>query len=60
MSEFKKEITIKANDQLQAQSLFAALQTIANNIEPDNLLLLAQKSKTFGINFKIRQFKHLI
>lgn len=37
-----------------------ALDELAKNLSTENLVLLASKSRTFGINQKIQMFKNLI
>jgi len=55
-------LTVQAQvkDFNQELDIVNALQTIATNISPENLVLLAQKSKKSGINQKIKLYKNLI
>jgi hypothetical protein len=63
MSQSKTTITITlpdgsmAMDRLTYEQVF---QAMIKNIEKDNLILLAEKSKKPRINEKIRQYKNLI
>lgn len=38
----------------------AALQNIVNNLTPENLILISEKSKKAGINEKLQKYKNLI
>lgn len=59
-SKHKFTIEIPAATDLEALSKLNALSTIAENISAENLKVLAEKSKTFGINAKIQAFKNYI
>lgn len=37
-----------------------ALQNIVNNLTPENLVLISEKSKKAGINEKLQKYKNLI
>lgn len=52
----KKEVKILVPGKL-ASEMKTAFETLANNITPENILLLADKSKKPGMNQKIQKFK---
>ena len=57
---FKIEVKVAAGSQRQAEQVGKELETLAKNIAPDNLKVLAEASKKAGINTKIKTFKHLL
>lgn len=60
MAQHNHTIRIAAKSELEALKKLEALQTLAENITAENLKLLADKSKTVGINAKIQLFKSYI
>ena len=60
MPQHKLTINIEAKNAIESLKALEALQTIAQNITPENLALLADKSKKAGVNVKIQMFKSYI
>lgn len=58
-NEIHLNIVFKKNEN-DAKRVEKALQTLAKNITPDNLVLLSEKSCKIGINQKIKAFKNLM
>jgi len=54
-----QEITIKvtAANAKETKAIQDSLQTLAQKIDPENLEILAKKSKKLGINKKIQQYQ---
>lgn len=60
MSQFKKQIIINAESEMEASMKLQALTIIADKITPENLAVLSEKAMKPGINQKIKTFKNFI
>lgn len=53
-------INVKTEGAMDTQSVTNALQSLADNIDMKNLILLGKKSSSKGINDRIRKYSALI
>ncbi len=56
----KVEVYVPVNSDLEGTIKKNAIEELAKNLTTEKLLLLAEKSRKFGINMTIQTFKNLI